>query len=250
MKHYQHYKKKRDACDNNIVKDKSIVLEEPILIKKKNNIVIKNGIDEINIKKKRFFRYILGPLLILLALIVTTYAYFSYYKESSSEGTIIAGETYIKLKESPAPILTIDNFYPRTDDEARTRNDNYVDFTILGKNTMDNVDLPYRFNIILKDVPVDKLSVDSEYLMFDISLLDNENSETPILSSVSYDKINEYIPGLVVPRNTLTEISRKYRLRVWMKDTVIISDVEENRTYTQEEFNKLMANILINVTNS
>ena len=251
--------------DNKIIDNNDIVsnitsnneddmtFEEPILIKKDNHLVINNDINKVEekvTKRKPIFRYILGPLLILLALIGTTYAYFTYYQEATSQGDIIAGEVYIKLKENPAPVLTLNKIYPRTDEEARARSDNYVDFTILGKNTSTNMDLGYKFKISLNEVPSGKISIDPENLKFDVYSLDSENNETPLLSGVSYNKVNEPIQGLVVSRNTLTEISRKYRIRVWMKDTIIISDTEPNRTYTQEEFNKLMANISVNVMNS
>lgn len=251
--------------DNKIIDNNDIVsnitsnneddmtFEEPILIKKDNHLVINNDINKVEekvTKRKPIFRYILGPLLILLALIGATYAYFTYYQEATSQGDIIAGEVYIKLKENPALVLTLNNLYPRTDEEARARSDNYVDFTILGKNTSTNMDLGYKFKISLNEVPSGKISIDPENLKFDVYSLDSENNETPLLSGVSYNKVNEPIQGLVVSRNTLTEISRKYRIRVWMKDTIIISDTEPNRTYTQEEFNKLMANISVNVMNS
>ena len=234
-------------------KDDYVSIEEPVLIKKDNNIVVKNDIDKVEekvTKRKPIFRYILGPLLILFAILGTTYAYFTYYQETTNQGDIVAGEVYIKLQENPTPVLTINKLYPRTDEEARARSDNYVDFTILGKNTSTNMDLGYKFNISLNDVPSGKISVDPENLKFDLYSLDSNNNETPIFLGIGFNEINEPIPGLVVSRNTLTEISRKYRIRVWMKDTVIISDTEPNRTYTQEEFSKLMANISVNVMNS
>ena len=74
-------------------------------------------------------KYGLCIALIFVAVLCGTYAYFNYTKVDSRQANIAAGELYVKLVEDTTSI-SLPKMYPRTDEEARSRDDNYFDFTI------------------------------------------------------------------------------------------------------------------------
>lgn len=192
---------------------------------------------------KRLVGYIIGPMLLIVLLIGTTYSYFNYYKEEERDSNLIAGEMYVKLS-GEAPTLSILGAYPRTTTEARSRNDNYVDFTILGKNTSLNEMINYSIQLTDGEAISGKTPINPNYLVFDLSMIDNENNETILLDAVKYDAFNaadlSYYNN--IPINTTNQVSTKYRLRMWISEEVSISDTEE-ATYTSEEFSNLYANV-------
>ena len=47
---------------------------------------------------------------------------------------MIAGDIYLNMVEGDGEI-TLSNVFPETKEEARERNDNYITFSINGKNT-------------------------------------------------------------------------------------------------------------------
>ena len=50
-----------------------------------------------------------------------------------------------------------------------------------------------------------------------------------------------------IPTRTTSEITKEYRLRIWINDDIVISDSERNASYTQAQFNNLFANFNITV---
>ena len=286
----EEYENLDDFIQKNYKNEEESFDDEPMLIKKKQDNIKENSVEEIKVEENNtfkeikqnienssiekgntiieekddfedlkpkehnklnisWFKYALGPLLLILILTGVTYAYFNYTKEDTRQADIVAGEVYVRLQNSPAPTLTLSKAYPRTDTEARERTDNYVDFTILGKNTSETKEVGYSFNVTATNSDNTKILIDSQYLKFDLSELDGSNNETALLSGVTLTELNnKKINKLKVPVNTTSQISKKYRIRMWISDQVVISDTETGATYTQEQFNKLYANISINIS--
>ena len=78
---------------------------------------------------KKKYLYIVGSLILVIALLGVTYAWFTYRGETS-EQEIIAGDIYLNLSEGQDEI-TMTNVFPETKEEARARDDNFITFEII-----------------------------------------------------------------------------------------------------------------------
>ena len=193
-------------------------------------------------RKRGMFKYALGALIIVALIFGASYSFFTYTKEDTRQADIYSGEVYVKIEEE-AVNLSLSRMYPRTNEEARSRSDNYIDFTLKGKNTSETKEINYVLNITNGADVQGKTRINPQYLLLDLQeKVGNEyryiKNAVP-LSSFSFSD--------VVPVNTTSEITKEYRLRIWVSDAIIISDTEQNRTYTQAEFSNLYANVHIEV---
>ena len=191
---------------------------------------------------KNIFKYGLGFAILVIAVFGVSYSFFSYRVEDSRQGDISSGEVYVKLVEQSVN-LTLNKMYPRTSEEARSRDDNYIDFTIKAKNTSETNEVVYSINITNGENVVGKTRINPDYLLIDLQEVNGNNytyiKEAEPLSSFSFTS--------KVPVNTTSEITKVYRLRVWVSDDIIISDTEPNATYTQTQFANLYGNLHIEV---
>ena len=199
------------------------------------------------VKKKSQMFIIIGIFTFILFLGGTTYAWFTYRRETS-EQKLMAGTIYLHLNEGQEEI-EMSNVFPETKEEARVRNDNYITFTIDGKNTSNKtiyyeIDLKHGTD---KDSP--KVRYRDQDLRFDLVELDsNDNEVRYLLSNVGYDSlVNKKIYVDTIEANTSVEVLRKYKLRMWLSDEVIISDTELNATYPATGYNNYYGNIKVSV---
>ncbi len=197
-----------------------------------------------NTKKKKlnfsfnnkYLKYGLSLSVFLVALLGVSYSFFNYRKEDSRQADISSGAVYVKLVENTQSI-NLTKMYPRTDEEARERNDNYFDFTVKGKNTSETKAIVYAIDIIDGETISGKTRIDRNYIKVDLQeKVGNEYvyiKEGESLSDFSFT-------GILQP-NTTSEITKEYRLRLWIGDNVIISDTDPDATFTQAQFNNLYA---------
>lgn len=220
-----------------LLKEKAPDYEEeavvPIKTKKKKNKKIIN----LDIFNNKVLKYGMSFAVLLIVIFGSSYSYFNYTKEDSRQADIASGEVYVKIVED-ATNITLDKMYPRTDEEARSRNDNYFDFTVKAKNTSETREIEYQINIINGEDVTGKTRIDPKYIKIDLQeKVNNEYvyvEEGVLLTNFHFENI--------VPVNTTNEITKEYRLRLWVNDDIIISDTIPNASYTQTEFSNLYAN--------
>lgn len=183
-----------------------------------------------------------GIIVVVAIICGISYAYFNYYQEYYREADIIMGEVYVKVKENTTNI-TLNKLYPRTLAEARAKNDNYVDFTIQGKNTSTSKQLYYTIDINDGNDVANKVRISRDYIKVDLQEKINDEytylQEGVSLSNFSFEGI--------VSINTTIEAEREFRLRMWVSDDVLISDTETGATFTQSEFANLFATYHVEV---
>ena len=199
------------------------------------------------IKNKKQMFIIIGVFLFLVILGGTTYAWFNYKREGG-EHTLIAGNIYLTLTEGDDSI-NLGNIFPETKEEARARNDNYLTFEITGINESNKtvyyeIDLNHGTD---KESPYERF-LDKD-LRFDLVELDSNGDEVKyLLSEASFDTlVNKKIWVDTIDASSSTEINRKYKLRMWLSDEVLISDSDSNRDYYATGYNNHYANIKISV---
>ena len=195
------------------------------------------------IKNNKYLAIVIGSIGLVSILFGTTYSWFTYQREGSSQ-ELIAGDIYLNLNEGDGEI-ELSNIFPETFEEARNRNDNYITFDVTGLNTSTK-DIYYE---IILDHGTDKASPKSRYndsdLRFDLVELDSNGEEIEyLLSGVSYDSLfNQRIYVDTINANTSNDVEKHYKLRMWLSEDVIISDTETNANYTTAEYPNKYATI-------
>ena len=186
-------------------------------------------------------------LIIVVSILGMSYAWFNYRGETSNQ-RMISGDIYLRLTDG-ADAISINNIYPMTKEEAREQEDNFVTFTISGRNTSSkNVYYEIFLNHGLdKENPY--VRFDDDDLVFDLIEIGNNNEETYLLDAVSYDTLNNRKIWIdTVLHDTNNVIEKTYKLRMWLSERVVISDTDVNADYTAENFKNHYASIKFGVS--
>ena len=175
--------------------------------------------------------------IMLISLIGGAYAWFNYYRTGSNNNLIIS-DLYLYFGDGNDDIL-INNIYPESAQEARSHNleDNVLSFTINGKNTTDKT-IYYEIKLLYgneKEAPYERFR--DEDLLFDLIEIDENNDETYLLSAVNFDEINNTRIWVdTIDAETNNRISKRYKLRMWLKEDVLISDTDSKRSYCATDY--------------
>ena len=134
-------------------------------------------------KKLYLLIAVIGVMSIIFGV---TYAFFSYSKIGSNN-KIIAGDISMSFLEDNDSINLV-GIFPETVEEARSRDDNYVTFTIEGTNS-SNKTIYYEIDLIHGDDHDGLIRFNDKDLRFDlVEVVDGE--DTIIQGNVSFDEIN------------------------------------------------------------
>ena len=173
---------------------------------------------------------------LMFLLTGVTYAYFNYTKVTSSQNLLV-GDIHFNLSEGDDEI-ELTNIFPESASEARSRDDNYITFSISGINTSNK---PIYYEFVLnygETLASPKSRYKDEDLRFDLVELDvNGNELEYLVDALSYSSIvNKRIWVDTVDANTNQELNRYYKLRVWLDEDVIISESDPNADYTTQDY--------------
>lgn len=250
--YYKTKKYNKKNISNNILLQKENKMAKGQLTDKvfNDNLKVKKELEfntvneDSNYVPKMFaFKLALGIIVLVTLIFGVSLAYFNYYQEDSRQADIAGGEAYVNVSPSNAVNLTLSKLYPRTNAEARSLNNNYVDFTISAKNTSTARVLYYSLDITNGTDVANKVRISPEYIKVDLEEKVN-NEYTYLQNAVSLSDFNF---NDIVPANSNSVIVREFRLRMWVSEDVFISDTEEGATFTQSEFANLYANFHVSV---
>ena len=202
-----------------------------------------------NNKKKIILGSIIGVL--IGTLISVSYAFFTFSKTSNNNSQLVAGNIYMRYKESTTTI-NIHDMMPRS-----TKPNEYFEFTVEGTNTTENKDIIYDINIIHgdeyddgdNDDSNDKVRIRDEFLRFTLEadLADGEGMHE-IISNKKYSDFSNGLRMWVyqINKNTTEKVTHTYRLYVWIDSSIKIGNNDQD--YTTREWNNLFASVKVNVT--
>ena len=175
-------------------------------------------------------KIIIPILIVLIVLLGVSFSWFNYYREGSNQ-KLIASNLYLHLNDESNNIL-LNNAYPLSPTEARELTDNVIEFSIDGVNTT-NQDIYYEIKLLYGEDDADLIRFRDQDLRFDLVEVDENNNETYLLDAVTYQSINNKRMWVeTIEGNTSNKVSKNYKLRMWISDTVLISDTDPNATYT------------------
>ena len=196
-----------------------------------------------DIKKKNIKKIILGSFLgiIIGSVIGVTYAMFTYSNTGASNSKLIAGDIYMKYKDTNREI-NLSNAVP----SATYEGGDYFEFEITGKNT-SNKTIYYELLLNHGGLPTSGTYTETnriadEFLRFRLVEVTGTEEGNDLLTTTQYYNIdNERIYVGTIP-TTNVETTTKYRLYCWIDNSLGIGV-----DYTQEEWNNLFASIGVNV---
>ena len=199
-----------------------------------------------DIKKNNIKKIILGSFLGILigSLIGTTYAMFTYERGGTTNSKLIAGDIYMKYKDTNREI-NLSNAMP----SATYEGGDYFEFEITGKNT-SNKTIYYELLLNHGGLPTSGTYTETnriadEFLRFRLVTVDGTTEGNDLLTTTQYYNIdNERIYVGTIPGGgaSAQETTTKYRLYCWIDNSLGIGV-----DYTQEEWNNLFASIGVNV---
>lgn len=187
-------------------------------------------------------------LVIAVSLIGVTYAFFNYYKEGGNQ-KLIAGQVYLKLIDG-TDTLMMTNMFPETKIEARdeTRTDNVITFTVGGKNTSDTKNVRYDILIAPGDSVDGRIRLKAKDLRFDLIEVNGE-TEVYLQDAASFDSINDtLLYSQIINANTTTQTTKTYKLRMWIDESVIISDTYDEADYSTQVYKNSFASVKVAVS--
>ena len=175
--------------------------------------------------------FIVGLILVLGGI---TYAFFNY-TAFSNELITNNGEVYLKVAKDSND-LTLNNVFPETYTHAvwgsnhTLREDNIIEFTVIGKNTYEEavyyeIDLEYGSDVS------DKTRIDDKYLKFELTDITDPDHVLYLLKDISYESIDDTRIYVDTIKNTDSTKTRTYRLRVWYDEDIIISDTDSSADF-------------------
>ena len=125
------------------------------------------------------------------------------------------------------------------------------EFTITGKNTHTKNGILYNIQLAKGDIPADKTElnrIQDKFLKFKlVEVVDGV--ETVLQNNLTIEDINgNSIYSDKIPKNTTTEITKTYRLYMWVDSSVVICGGDATDCdYTVDTWNNLFASIKVNV---
>ena len=179
---------------------------------------------------------ILGVLILTISL---TYALFTISK-TSKNSSLVVGDIYMHYANG-SKAINLANVMPSETYDATS----FFEFTIDGKNTTTNKDIWYE--IILKhgDEVSGKTRIKDNLLKFTLTET-KDGTTTTVFDGRSYgDLTNKRIWVNTINKNTTSEVSITYRLYMWISNTTVIGNV--NQDYTTDEWKNIFASIKVDV---
>ena len=190
---------------------------------------------------------IILAIVIAISLIGITYAFFDYYMLGSNQ-KITAGKINLVFNEGED---TIDsgNIFPETVEKARSREDNFITFTVSGVNTTKDQDIWYEIMLNEGDPETGMTRFNPEDLVFDLVEMNADGTEGEyVVNARSFSDFNaRRIWVNTVDRNNATVINKTYKLRMWLSEDVLISDSDPNANYSATGYENHYASVKVSV---
>ena len=177
----------------------------------------------------KLFIIIVTFLIFIIAIIGLSYATFTYTKEHDSINTISTGNISLDYTENTNGI-NLTNVYPMSDEVGKTltSEEQYFDFSVKADITGNVV---ANYEIAAEKVITSTLSDDEVKLYLEkeeggsyVEVIAPKNF-TPLKEST---ELGTMVGTMVLTSDTLDESGLiNYRLRMWVADDTILSDVEK-----------------------
>ncbi len=190
-------------------------------------------------KDKRKIGIIVTVVVMLLTVFGVTYAFVNFTLNGNENSVLVTGDIYMNYTETNQINLT--NAVPMSKEDALKLNDNIFKFTITGKN-QSRKDIYYGISIVYGEEQAGKTRLKDEDI--DVYLTSGEDV---LVNANRYKSLNDTrIWAEKIDANT-ENYTKDYSLRLWVDESVIISDTDANKDYTQDVWNNSYASFKVKV---
>ncbi len=190
-------------------------------------------------KDKRKIGIIVTVVVMLLTVFGVTYAFVNFTLNGNENSVLVTGDIYMNYTETNQINLT--DAVPMDKDAALKLNDNIFNFTITGKN-QSKKDIYYGISIVYGEEQANKTRLKDEDI--DVYLTSGEDV---LVNANRYKSLNDTrIWAEKIDANT-ENYTKDYSLRLWVDESVIISDTDANKDYTQDVWNNSYASFKVKV---
>lgn len=202
--------------------------------------------ESIEVKKIHNYKLpiLVGCLIALLFFGVSiSFSLFNYTRVGNAN-ELLVGNIYLHYNMERT--ISILEAIPRSDRDLS----NYVEFTIDGLNENKEKDIWYAIDLIHGDIPNEMLEenrIRDNLLRFTLTKQIDDGQEEIVLENKGYSDLNgERIYVEKIMHDTNTVVNHKYKLYMWISDSIIVGNTPE-ADYTTAEWNNLFASIKVRV---
>lgn len=189
-------------------------------------------------------------LILLVAVVVAvftfgvTYAFFTYSKTSDKSNVMVTGDIYLVFNEG-TDVLSIANAMPMSDANGKAQTKEF-EFTIVGKNQSSKA---ITYNIYFSEGD-DQKNTRLEEKFIKLNMTQTIGSTvTTVIDAKTYDVwdgVTSVYQG-TIPANTNSEVKHIYKLKMWITDSIWVSDTDAGADYTTQEFNSSYQSLKVKV---
>lgn len=185
-------------------------------------------------------KYIFLILLVIIGITSVSYSYFTYDKVAVEHQKMVAGSIYMSYYDKSNNVVIEDMF--TTDDPYEY---DYYEFKLVGYNE-SNSDIDIVVSLSYGEELGDRTRFrDSDIKVFLTEVIDDKEQ---VLVDKSFTSLNNMaIYTTKFNKRTLNEETRTYRLRLYMPESIIVSDTNPNSDYDTETFANSYFSVKINV---
>ncbi len=188
---------------------------------------------------KKSIGIIVTVVVMLLTVFGVTYAFVNFTLNGNENSILVTGDIYMNYTETNQINLT--DAVPMDKESALKLSDNVFNFTISGKN-QSKKDIYYGISIVYGEEQASKTRLKDEDI--DVYLTSGEDV---LVNANRYKSLNDtriWAEKIDAGTNSYT---KEYSLRLWVDESVIISDTDANKDYTQEVWNNSYASYKVKV---
>lgn len=185
--------------------------------------------NQLNPRKHSKLKVLTLVLFMLLALLGTSYAFFSWSYEGKEDNLLSTPDISFRFLESNKEVIGIENGVPMTDEQgmSQTGTGNVFDFEVKSKFNA-NTDVKYT-------VSLEKLTIDSGKTQIpedEIKIYVEDFEGKTVLEPTKISDLDNYNLFIKTDRHSKDneEISSKYRLKVWLDESVDVF-TNQNKQY-------------------
>ncbi len=170
---------------------------------------------------------VISIVMILIITLGISFATYGKLRTGRDNNVVISGDVYIRFNGMDK--IVSNTLIPMTKSEALANNDNIYEFSIISKNTSEK---NLNYGIKLENTG----NINTNDIMVYLEEIDEDNKTKVVIDGLRYPDFENYIYANFVKANTNEEITRNYKMRVWLRDGIIISDTESDATYSTNEW--------------
>jgi hypothetical protein len=182
--------------------------------------------------KRKVALVVVGALLVCAIMVGISYAFWTSTSTQSTTNNIFTSCLKIEMADSGDSAISLQNAYPLTDTEAES----LTPYTFTVTNKCSN-SIMYDLSLEImevKDTEGNDKTLDSQYVATSFNggvkkLLSNYDSITPTYSDSDYTASEAR--SLATNVSIEAKATETYTLKVWLNDSVTISDPVQNKTF-------------------